>query len=287
MIFITDLQDEKYIEEYNVDGFIINSSLYSCFNGKTYDLQNINRVSKIIKQKNKLVLINVDRIIHENEIDDLKVFINNLEYYDYLIYSDICFLNIFNEDEYCKLIYDSKTLVASSYEKNIYNDLNIKSFIANELSINEIEKMSINTDINMTVYGYHQMMYSYRPLLSLYSEFINSDINLKNKLFYLKEELRDDKYLIFQSDHGTFIYTSYIYSAFSELIRVKDKLGFIRFNSFNIDEEKMIKVIDLYHLLFDDGDVNQLYEKLKEIDNNINSGFLKQGSVLLKGGCDE
>ena len=285
MIFITDLQNEKYIDDYKVDGFIINSSLYSCFNGVTFDLLDINRLSKTIKEKNKLVLINVDRIIQENELNDLKEFINNLECYDYLIYSDISFLNFYNDYE--KLIYDPKTLVASSYEKNVFDEMGIKSFVANELSYDELNKMSLNTNLNLMVYGYHQMMYSFRPLLTLYNEFMNGDKDLLNKLFYLKEELRDDKYLVYQSNHGTFVYTSYIYAAFKELVSLKESLGFVRFNSFNIDEEKMIRVIDLYKLLFVNENSDELYNKLCAIDSNISSGFLKQESVLLKGGSDE
>ncbi len=291
MKFIVDFQNEKYIEEYEVDGFIINSSLYSCFNGVCYELEDINRLTRLIKKYNKDVYINVDRIIQEDEIELLKEFLNKLETYDYLIYSDIAFLNIF--DDYNKLIYDPKTLVASSYEKNIWEELNIKSFIANELSIDELILMKDKTKLNLMVYGYHQMMYSYRPLLSLYKEFIKEnnnlvlDSDLTNEILYLKEELRDDKYLVYQSNHGTFVYTSYIYAFFKELIEFKDYLDIVRFNSFNINEEKMIEVIKLYRQLFNNSDVNELYQQLLMIEKNISSGFLTKSSVLLKGDSDE
>lgn len=281
MKFITDLQNENKILEYNADGFILNSSLYSCFNGVTFSLEEINRISKVLKDNNKIVFVNMDAIIEETQISALRKYINKLENYDYIIFSDMAFINII--DDKSKLFYNPSTLVASSFEKSVFDAMGINSFIANELSEEELKSISNKTNINMMVYGYHQMMYSFRPLLSLYNEFVNGNKDLVNKLFYLKEELREDKYLVFQSNKGTFVYTSYIYAAFKELLGFKDKLNFIRFNGAFIDENKMIEVIELYHQLFNDGDANILYQKLKNIEGNINSGFLKGSSVLLKG----
>ena len=127
------------------------------------------------------------------------------------------------------------------------------------------------------------MMYSFRPLLSLYNEFVQGNKDLVGKLFYLKEELREDKYLVFQSNKGTFVYTSYIYAAFKELLSFRNALDFVRFNGAFIEEGKMIKVIELYHRLFNCEEVNELYNKLIEIESNIDSGFLKESSILLKG----
>lgn len=281
MKFIVDLQNEKNITEYNVDGFILNSSLYSCFNGVSFSLQDINRISKKIKENGKLVFVNMDAIIEETEVDSLKEYINMLECFDYIIFSDMAFLSIMNDKS--KLFYSPNTLIASSFEKSVFDEMGIKSFIANELSEDELKSISSRTELNMMAYGYSLMMYSFRPLLSLYNEFVNGDRDLVNKLFYLKEELRNEKYLVYQSKKGTFVYTSYIYAAFKELLSFKDKLEFIRFNSVFIDEEKMIQIIELYHKLFEFEDVDVLYEKLKEIEGNINSGFLKESSILLKG----
>ena len=281
MKFIVDLQNENNMSEYNVDGFILNSSLYSCFNGVTYSLDEINRISKKVKKLNKLVLINLDAIIEETDISSLKEYVNSLEEYDYIIFSDMAFVNMAIETN--KLFYNPNTLVASSYEKSIFDEMGINSFIANELSEDEIMSISKKTKINMMVYGYHQMMYSFRPLLSLYNEFVQENKDLVGKLFYLKEELREDKYLVFQSNKGTFVYTSYIYAAFKELLSFRNALDFVRFNGAFIEKEKMIKVIELYHRLFNCEEVNELYNELIEIESNIDSGFLKESSILLKG----
>ena len=281
MKFIVDLQNENNMSEYNVDGFILNSSLYSCFNGVTYSLDEINRISKKIKKLNKLVLINLDAIIEETDVSTLKEYVNSLEEYDYILFSDMAFLNMAIEKN--KLFYNPSTLVASSYEKSVFDEMGINSFIANELSEEELKSISTKTKLNMMAYGYHQMMYSFRPLLSLYNEFVEGDKDLVDKLFYLKEELREDKYLVFQSNKGTFVYTSYIYAAFKELLTFRNNLNFVRFNGAFIEEEKMVKVIELYHRLFNDEDADELYNKLKEIESNIDSGFLKESSILLKG----
>ena len=63
----------------------------------------------------------------------------------------------------------------------------------------------------------------------------------------------------------------------------KDKLDFAYFNGAFIEQNKLCKVIDLYRELFNGKDSKELYDKLKEIESNINSGFLKESSILLKG----
>ncbi|HPB49262.1 MAG TPA: hypothetical protein PK334_03035, partial [Bacilli bacterium] len=130
------------------------------------------------------------------------------------------------------------------------------------------------------VYGYHQIFYSRRDLLTLYQEFRANKESLENELLFLKEELRDDFYKIYQGDQGTFIYTPYIYTLFEELLELKDSIDYIRINGMFLEEQTVIKVLDCYFKLLKGELVTK--ESLKQINANISSGFLMNQSILLK-----
>ncbi|HHX00457.1 MAG TPA: hypothetical protein GX740_04045, partial [Acholeplasmataceae bacterium] len=148
----------------------------------------------------------------------------------------------------------------------------------------EIKEVVKAKNTMMEVYGFHQMFYSRRALLSNYEKFRGEELGLTDKKLIIEEEKRDHSYPIYESKHGTFIYTSYIYCLFKELSELKD-LVFIRVNPTFLKEEKVFQVLDIYSELLEDfSKAEELYEKLKLVDSRIDSGFLYKKSVLLKEG---
>lgn len=285
-----DLKRNANIDEYLCDGFIVPSCEFSCYNDDAYSLEEILSLKEKVKRSGKEIILNIDRIITEDDLDNLVCYLEKVLYeFDYFIFSDMSIRYFFEEKGMIdKLIYDPKTLVASSNELNINSKNNLKVILANELSFDEIKEICNKSidKVNLCVFGYHQMFYSKRSLISLYKEFFNINGELKNKKLYLQEELRNEFYPIYESDKGTFIYTDYLYCMFSEILEIKEKLGFIRINGMFIDEKKYKKIVSIYHRLFLNEDPSLLFDELKEIDSNLSKGFLLNKSVLLKGAED-
>ena len=278
MIFITDFENKLNFDKYNVDGFIVNSKEFSTYNGNTFSINDIIDILKSVKENNKFAFLNLDKLIEEDELDSLREYINKVSgYYDYIIFSDFAFMNLGIDRS--KMIYDPKTLVSSSNEANFFNNIGIKSFLANELSIDEYQKISEKCEVNMTVFGHILMMYSRRPLFRLYKEFsgINDDVLFKR--LDLKEELREELYPGFESNHGSFIYTDYIYNSYNKYLLLKNKMNIVRFNHLFIESEEMIEVISG----FKEENLNSKYLDYKK----YKEGFLNKGSILLKEAKDE
>ena len=108
----------KNINKYQIcDGIIINSQEYSIFSGKKFSLEESILLAKKCKKKNILSFLNVDRIIEESEIDNLKNYLLMIiDSVDYIIFSDISLyylVKTFNNDFIKKLIFDAKTVIAS------------------------------------------------------------------------------------------------------------------------------------------------------------------------------
>lgn len=282
-----DLKRNADIAKYNCDGLIVNSSEFSCYNDETFSLEEALSYNNLIKKSNKVSILNIDSIIMEDDIEKLLRYLDKVYLkFDYFIYSDMAIRYYFEEkDLTSKLIYNPQTLVASSNELKRYNESGIKVILANELSFEEIESICNNCCgfTNLEVFGFHQMFYSKRKLISLYKEFFGLNKELINKELFLKEELREQFYPIYESNKGTFIYTDYIYCLFEELLKISDKIDFIKINGSFISESDYYKIIDIYSkLVKKEEEASSLYEKLKSINSNLSKGFLLNKSILLK-----
>lgn len=280
--------DEK-LENSNADGFIFNSKEFSCYPSQTLSLFELKDLFP--RKMNKKYILNIDAIINEGEIDTLKTYLLTLfPLFDYVIYSDYSVYLLVSKlfpDLLNKLIYDSKTLVCSYKEASV---IDTKTFISSELSYDEVNKILDNSEngkLAINVCGYHQIMYSKRPLLSLYNEFSNEKILLQNKIYDLKEEIRDDKYKIIETEKGTFIYTPYVFCYKKPLKNIKDKVFMLRINNPIIDKESLLQygdlriieeLIILYKNYFQGEEVNI---ENKSID--FKEGFLTEKLYLLKG----
>jgi len=283
---IADLKSIENITKYQVDGLIVSDDKFSTYNDHIFSFSEIKEVVKYCRENNILSILNIDKIIEEEELDPLYKVIDEylkLEI-DYYIYGDFAVLSYFKEKDITnKLIYDPKTLITNYQEARIHHNLGSLVVVSNELNLEEISDISAIGNSIIEVYGYHQMFYSKRPLLSTYSTFLNKEINLDNKLLHIKEEIREDRYPIYQSIHGTFVYTSYRYTMFKELLDLEDTLKIARISSMFIDEGEIIKVISIYkELLTNKINPDTGYNKLVEVNSNIKSGFIYNKSILKK-----
>lgn len=291
-ILITDYLSNESLE-LKVDGLIINSSLYSTFNDNVFSLTEIKNISKKIKEKGYLVIINCDRIIPQSEITLFYKFLDEIKKlpFDYLIYSDYSVLSFFDESSYDKLIYDSKTLVCTKEELEV---IPTHSFISSELSLDEIKKFNESKkQFCLDCFGYRQMMYSRRPLLTLV---LPQGKAKTNKLYDLVEETREENYKIYETkrnkyNYGTFIYNKGVYCLFEELkseMNCFNNIFIFRLNSMflsNIIKEVSLEYYKLVHGV--DTNYQNILDVLALNNLKIDNSFLARESILLKEKEDE
>lgn len=292
-LLVTDYISEESLK-IKCDGLIINSRLFSTFNDETYSVYKLQALIKKIKDAKKKIIVNVNRIIPENEIDDFKeVLLMLIDSVDYLIYSDLSVLNIIPENKYDKLIYDSKTLICSKEELSAFPT---DAFISQALSFDEIKDFQNGEKkICLDAFGYLEMMYSRRPLLSLV---VPRGKVKTNTLYTLKEETRTESYKIFEvkrqkNNYGTFVYNDGIYVLFKEINELFDNVKIIRLNSMFLTNiiDKVATVYnkyisEIYKGTIDNYKEDYYYTKINSILENshlkLTRGFLDQESVLLK-----
>lgn len=276
-MLVTELKSLERINEYNVDVLILNTKFTSVWDFYI-DLDQLHLFN------NKNIALNIDKIIEEDELIELDDYIKKTLNYDitYYIYTDMsvyCILKKYNLES--KSVFFSKTINCSTYDIKQYNNLSIKCLVSTELTIDDLIKISNIENNFIYTYGNFSIFYSKRKLLSLYKEYANLDYQPQNKKYTLLEETREEHYPVIENNNGTFVYGSYNYLLFKE-IELLNKNNYFYISSLFINEDDLIKIINIYNNGFKNGFSEELLEQLNCINPNTGSSFLYLKPEILK-----
>src|SRR5690554_5831744 len=134
MKLITEIKSIENIHKYDVAGIIFAGKDFSAISDKKYSLPEIERIVKYCKDNNKLAILKIDKIISENELQSLNLFLDaiiKLEI-DYYLFTDMAVLNFMrNAGLIDRLIFAAKTLNCSYNDSLFYRDLGIKVMLSN------------------------------------------------------------------------------------------------------------------------------------------------------------
>lgn len=287
MKILADVKSTDNLELYQADGLIFSDPHFSCAYDTCLSDAECKKIIEYCRKRSILVVANLDKIIEEEEVEQLY---RKLECYldlgvDYFIFGDLAILKYFLDRKLtAKLIYDPKTLITNYEDARFYRDLGLLVTVSNELSLEEIKAIIRTGNCTFDLYGHHQMFYSRRPLLSAFASFIKAPNRLDGRLLYAQEELREERYPLYENAAGTVMYTSYRYALFKELPEIRDSLVMGRINGHFIPETELLTIISLYKraLQADAKEMENLYQELLAVNPKISSGFLEKKSVLFK-----
>lgn len=281
-MLITEIKSKDKIDKYNVDVLILPTK----FSSTSDFIVDINQLQLFA---NKKIALKMDNAICENELNELENFIvstlnNDILFYIFTDMSVYYFLKKYNIEN--KAVYFAKTINCSTYDIKQYNSMNIKCLISTELTIDDIINISNLENNFIFTYGYFNILYSKRKLLSLYKNYSNLNYNVKNdkeiaNKFYLLEETRNEYYPIIENNNGTFIYAPYAYLLFKE-IELVNKNNYFYIESIFLTEEDLFKIINIYNQVFKNGVNEELLNEIISINENIGNSFLYLKPEILK-----
>jgi len=231
LININNVNDIESLKKVGVTTFSFALKNYSVGYEKTYSVEEINGITE-----DKYVLIN--KVLDTKEIEELKKFINNMDVKGF-IFEDVGLINVIN----------------NSYEKILFinhfncNSLSINNFlkyvnsvvVSNELTFEEYKNIlsKVNKEVVLNVFGYNQVMYSKRKLLSNYNDHFNQEHTYKNSI---KDKYGNVEFNIIEQDDSTVILSKKIFDGrrLLELNNVK----YFYINSSYIDVSVIIDFIN-------------------------------------------
>ncbi len=207
------MDDAKYIDDYRkagIDAFLFALEGYSV-GYNTYTLEEIekNDVS------NKYILIN--RLLDSFDVDKLKELLKGLKGIKGIVYEDIAVYMIAKKLKLdVELIFFQNHFGTSLPEVNFWLDRVDSMFISNEITKEEIEFIldGVKKEVCIHLYGYNQVMYSRRLLLSNWSE--EFDIPYKNSNVIVDKATKV-KFRALENEYGTVMYSENIFNG-SELL---------------------------------------------------------------------
>ena len=254
LVSINNLEDIAKYKKVGVTTFLFALKGYSVGYERTYTIDEINNINE-----KKYVLIN--RLLNTKEIEELKKVINTIKC-DGFVFEDVGLINNIDDS-------NEKILFINHFNTNSLTINNWLTYVdsvvlSSELTFDEYTTIlsKVNKDVVLNVFGYNQIMYSKRSLLTNYNEHFNQEHTYKNTI---KDQNSELKYKILEDNGETIILSNKIFNG-SRLFAL-DNVKYFMFNTSYIDVDTVIKFIET-----------------DEVDNS-DEGFLDKPSFYkLKGG---
>ena len=252
-----------------VDGFIIGIKDMSVNVNYYIDFDNLELLNNI----NKDIFISINKNIHNkdlNRVRDLLVELNNYNIKAVMFY-DIGLLNIYNNlDLNYDLCWSQEHLTTNYNTINYWNENGAKyTYLSSDITEEEIIDISKNSKSKLIVnlFGYLPMFVSKRHIVKNYLEYFNLSDN--SKVNYIEKE--DKVYPIIDNNLGTQVYSNNILNGIKSVLNLN--VEYIVLNSFNIDLDKFIEVINMFKTV-DNSNIEEYNNKIDSMFKNIDNGFL-------------
>ncbi len=249
---IVTIDQENKINTYHFfDGFLLVNKKYSCFHFNHLSLNKCYQLTSQIHNMGKKAYLLIDRVLFDDDLRNLKRTIVRFEKVniDGFFFSDLGLIPLLKELGILnKGIYYSQTQIVSEMELETFNHFGLKGiFASKEFPKENISKVIGKYPLGINVYGYKNLFYSRRKLLSAYKEEFNEKGKyIHNQNFKIKEKKRDIKNLIFEDQYGTYIFTDYIDNQLNNLLTYQEKrLKYALFDDNLVDFDKFISDMSL------------------------------------------
>ena len=232
--YLININNVKDIEDYKKVGittFCFALKNYCIGYENTFSIEEINNINE-----DKYVIIN--KVLDTKEIEELKSVINTIKAKGF-IFEDIGLINNIDET-YEKILYMNH-FNCNSVSANVWLNYVDSVVLSNELTFDEYKTITskINKDIVLNVFGYNQVMYSKRKLLSNYNDNFNQEHTYKNEI---KDKYGNVKFNIIEQDYNTIILSEKIFDG-RRLLEL-DNVKYFYINSSFINKEDILKFIE-------------------------------------------
>ncbi|MBP3634988.1 MAG: U32 family peptidase [Bacilli bacterium] len=290
IISFPDVKNFKFFMENNVDGFLVGIKGFSENFNYLLKQSELNKICKILKEKNKKIYIMLNKVYFNHEMDGLKLLLYKISKLEVnaVIFSDMAVFNIVKENKLDINIIWSSKLVTNFRTINFLEKRGLNGFLcSSEITIDEFINIAKNTNSNcfIKLFGYTKMATSSRKLISNYFDYTNIKKDSKKK-YYMKDKINNEYYPIIESDNTNF-FSSKILNGILEYKRlINENIDFtILLDDYLIPENTFYNVIEAFVALKNYPTDDDFAGKLKMVVdsnnfNNTDNGFLNKNTIF-------
>lgn len=266
-----DLEHIKYLNNTNIDGYIIGLKNYSMFHSLKLNVDEL----KELDVNSKKLYISINKPIYNNELDDIKKILKELSEFKLngILFEDIAIFNINkNENLGLNLIWNEMHLPTNSSTCNYWKNKGcVGAYLSTELMLDDFINIKKNTNmlIFINLYGHSPIFESSRTLISNFLEYVKKE--KEDKLYYIYEKERDKYFPIYEEYGNTFILDD-IVNGINEVPKViENNIDYIVLNGLYDDVTSFNKIIDEYIDAINGKDIKK---------DNVYTGFLFKESIF-------
>ena len=273
LIIEPSTKDDLYLDY--VDGIILSLKDYSIGSNVYYDLDEI---KEIVKTTNKEIFINMNNNIMNNEIEELKTILKELDKLNIkgIFFYDIAILQLKRELKLnVDLIWNQTHMVNNYKTCDYYYSKGVKyALLGKEITLEEILEIINKSKITsmVEVVSIPNIAFSKRLLLTNYYKDLGKDIKYE---LDIEEKVTKDKYLVKEEDKGTSFFQEKIINGTSIIKELYDNnCEYIIMREFNIDDFKEL-IIDTKEYIDNKCNDKEYINKYKKLGDNTNFFFKK------------
>lgn len=258
---INDIKANSFL--FGIKGLSVNMPYYC-------DLEEIIEICKTDKE----IFVSINKNMHNEDLINLEHVLKQLNKLNIkgIFYYDVAVLNISKKiNSKIDLVWSGEHLTTNYSTINFWNNKGVTyTYLSSEITLEEIIDIKNNTNSKLIVplFGYLPMFVSERHTVKNYLKTFNLKDN--SKINYMN--LEDNDYPIVDNELGTNIYSSHILNGYEEYkILKKHNIEYVTLNSFNIESEKFMKVVDIF--------INEKDYEIEKLFDNIDKGFLYKETI--------
>lgn len=189
----------------------------------------------------------VNRVLDEKSINELKIVISNLpKNIKGIVFEDIGVLDLVKDLDITKILYQNH-LNASFLSVNSFLKHVDSIVVSTDITLDEIKLITSKATKKLVipVFGYQQVMYSRRLLLTNFNMHYNETVSNPNEI---TEEILKSKFKIYENEYGTVIYNNLPFYG-EELLKMDALYHLV--NTVFLCDEDVISFINGEKLLFE------------------------------------
>ncbi|OQX93917.1 MAG: hypothetical protein B6I17_00700 [Tenericutes bacterium 4572_104] len=286
---LKDVLEIEKLSQLKVD-IILLDTFFSVRVLKRFDLKEIEEIVLTCKNYNIKTYISINKMIHEEDLKSLKLFLEELKTLDIdgIVIGDLTvYVQAKQIHLESKIIYQPGTMNTETYSVEYFEKHPIKGVtLSREITLDEIKKILLyETKLELSIigHGYLDMFYSKRKLLTNYFKYknISGKKIIDNYNYRLNEEIRpNDFYPILEDNYGTHIFRSHKLISYNEIQIIKSKITDFYIERLFMEDEEYFDSIKLYN-----GSIG--IDSFLNIYNNYDSGFYYKPTQMVKVNSNE
>lgn len=261
MRFVLTPQHIEHLEamkQAGADAMLLNVAFFGARGASEVEVEELPAWCKKCQELGLELFVQLNRFFCEEELPKVEQFLANIKEYPIqgIVFGDEGVLQIAKELQMeDRLIYQPDTLLTNHLDVSFYLNQGIHSVVlAKEITLEEILQICEQCDaskLETIIHGRLSMMYSKRPLLSNYFNFIKKEVDVHGKRdYFVMEETRDMHMPIMEDEQGTHVFSGFTQQAFLQIKELeKSGIGYVRIDGIFHDDAYSIDALRMYQAI--------------------------------------